>query len=61
MAGSLLLAIALMLILEGMLPFVFPSGWRNAFRKVTEMSTRRIRMGGLIAMLLGLLLLWVAT
>jgi hypothetical protein len=33
-AGSLLLAIALMLIIEGMFPFVFPSAWRDTFRKI---------------------------
>ncbi|MBU6490177.1 MAG: DUF2065 family protein, partial [Burkholderiales bacterium] len=33
MAGSLLLAIALMLIIEGMFPFVFPKAWRETFRR----------------------------
>ena len=60
-AGSLLLAIALMLIIEGMFPFVFPSAWRDTFRKIAERPTRHIRVGGLIVMLLGLILLFIAT
>jgi uncharacterized protein YjeT (DUF2065 family) len=60
-AGPLLLAIALMLIIEGMFPFVFPSAWRETFRKIAERPPHQIRVGGLIVMLLGLVLLFVAT
>ncbi|MGA3251430.1 MAG: DUF2065 domain-containing protein [Paraburkholderia sp.] len=60
-AGSLLLAIALMLIIEGMFPFVFPSAWRDTFRKTAERPPHQIRIGGLIVMVLGLLLLYIAT
>jgi Membrane protease subunits, stomatin/prohibitin homologs len=45
-AGSLLLAIALMLIIEGMFPFVFPSAWRDTFRKIAERPPHQIRVGG---------------
>ena len=60
-AGSLLLAIALMLIIEGMFPFVFPSAWSDTFRKIAERPPHQIRIGGLIVMALGLLLLYIAT
>ncbi|MCC8404762.1 DUF2065 domain-containing protein [Paraburkholderia sp. MMS20-SJTN17] len=60
-AGSLLLSIALMLIIEGMFPFVFPSAWRDTFRKIAERPPHHIRVGGLIVMLLGLILLFIAT
>ncbi|WP_074301666.1 MULTISPECIES: DUF2065 domain-containing protein [Paraburkholderia] len=60
-AGSLLLAIALMLIIEGMFPFVFPSAWSDTFRKIAERPPHQIRIGGLIVMALGLLLLFIAT
>jgi uncharacterized protein YjeT (DUF2065 family) len=60
-AGSLLLAIALMLIIEGMFPFVFPSAWRDTFRKIAERPSHQIRIGGLIVMALGLILLFIAT
>ena len=60
-AGSLLLAVALMLIIEGMFPFVFPTAWRETFRKIAERPAHHIRVGGLIVMALGLVLLLVAT
>jgi uncharacterized protein YjeT (DUF2065 family) len=60
-AGSLLLAIALMLIIEGMFPFVFPSAWRDTFRKIAERPPHQIRFGGLAVMLLGLILLFIVT
>ncbi|WP_341315067.1 DUF2065 domain-containing protein [Paraburkholderia sp. IMGN_8] len=60
-AGSLLLAIALMLIIEGMFPFVFPSAWSDTFRKIAERPSHQIRIGGLIVMVLGLILLFIVT
>jgi uncharacterized protein YjeT (DUF2065 family) len=60
-AGSLLLAIALMLIIEGMFPFVFPAAWRDTFRKIAERPTHQVRVGGLVVMLLGLILLFIVT
>jgi len=60
MATTLLLAFALMLIIEGLLPFLAPSFWRNAFRRITALSDGQIRFFGLTSMLIGLLLLLVA-
>jgi len=56
-----LLAIALMLIIEGMFPFVFPVAWRDTFRRIAERPPHHIRIGGLIVMGLGLVLLLIAT
>ena len=53
----LLTAVALMLVLEGLLPFLFPGVWSDAFRKLTELSDGQLRFIGLTAMLAGLLLL----
>ncbi|GIX26441.1 MAG: hypothetical protein KatS3mg123_0322 [Burkholderiales bacterium] len=55
--SNLLLAVGLMLVLEGILPFLAPNLWREAFRKLTEMSDGQIRFIGLSSMLCGLLLL----
>ena len=60
MGGTLLTALALMLVLEGLLPFVAPGTWREAFRKVTELADGQIRFIGLSSMLLGLILLFFA-
>jgi uncharacterized protein YjeT (DUF2065 family) len=52
-----LMALALMLILEGVLPFLAPGLWRDTFRRITQMSDGQIRFVGLSSMLVGLLLL----
>lgn len=51
------MALALMLILEGVLPFIAPNLWRDTFRRITQMSDGQIRFVGLSSMLVGLLLL----
>jgi uncharacterized protein YjeT (DUF2065 family) len=61
MASTFLLAFALMLIIEGLLPFLAPSLWRDAFRRITQLSDGQIRFFGLTSMLIGLLLLALAT
>ena len=57
MGTTLLMAFALMLILEGLLPFLAPNLWRDTFRRITQMSDGQIRFVGLSSMLVGLLLL----
>ncbi len=57
MATSLLTAIALVLIIEGLLPFLAPNAWRETFRRILQLSDGQIRFFGLTSMILGLLLL----
>jgi hypothetical protein len=59
MATTFLLAFALMLIIEGALPFLAPRLWRDTFRRITQMSDGQIRFFGLSSMLVGLVLLLV--
>jgi len=56
---TLLTAFALMLVIEGVLPFLVPGVWRDTFRRLTEMSDGQIRFIGLTSMLTGLLLLYI--
>jgi hypothetical protein len=59
-ATTFLMALALMLILEGVLPFIAPNLWRDTFRRITQMTDGQIRFVGLSSMLVGLLLLlWI--
>jgi hypothetical protein len=53
------LAFALMLIIEGLLPLLAPSAWREMFRRVTELRTGQIRFFGLASILIGLGLFWL--
>jgi uncharacterized protein len=57
--NTLMTAVALMLVIEGLLPFLLPMVWRDAFRRLTEMSDGQIRFVGLSSMLAGLLLLFL--
>ena len=56
--GELLLgALALMLVFEGLLPFLSPRLWRDVFARATQLGDGQIRFLGLTSMVLGLLLL----
>jgi uncharacterized protein YjeT (DUF2065 family) len=59
LSSSLLVAFALMLVLEGILPFLMPGIWRDTFRRLTEMTDGQIRFVGLSSMLVGVLLLYL--
>jgi uncharacterized protein len=60
MPSTLLMAFALMLVIEGVLPFLFPAQWRDMFRRIIQFSDGQIRFFGLTSMLAGLLLLLFA-
>lgn len=60
MGTTFLMAFALMLVIEGILPFLFPAQWRETFRRITQLSDGQIRFFGLSSMLTGLLLLLIA-
>ncbi|MDD2722378.1 MAG: DUF2065 domain-containing protein [Gallionella sp.] len=53
-----LLGFALMLVIEGMMPFLFPGTWRDAFRNLLTLTDGQLRFMGLAGMLSGLLLLY---
>jgi uncharacterized protein len=57
MATALITAIALVLIIEGLLPFLAPNLWRETFRRILLLSDGQIRFFGLTSMLIGLILL----
>jgi hypothetical protein len=55
-----LTGLALMLVIEGILPFLFPTLWRDTFRRLLVLTDGQLRFVGISAMLAGLLLLyWV--
>ncbi len=59
MGDWLFRAFALMLVIEGLLPFLSPGTWRAAFERATRMTDGQIRFFGLSSMVVGLLLLAV--
>jgi uncharacterized protein YjeT (DUF2065 family) len=58
MGTTFLMAFALMLVIEGLLPFLAPNLWRDTFRRITQMSDGQIRFFGLTSMLIGVILLF---
>ena len=60
MATTLLMALALMLVIEGLLPFLAPKVWRETFLRLMQLSDGQIRFFGLTSMIAGLVLLLVA-
>jgi uncharacterized protein YjeT (DUF2065 family) len=59
MGEAVLLALALVLIFEGLLPFVSPRTWREVFEKAVKLNDGQIRFVGLLSLGGGLLLLLV--
>jgi len=59
MIDNLFTAFALMLVIEGILPFLAPNTWRDTFRRLIAMSDGQIRFIGLTSMLVGLIFLAV--
>ena len=53
MLSSLLTAFGLMLVIEGLLPLIAPSAWRETFRRILEMRDGQIRFIGFAAALAG--------
>jgi uncharacterized protein len=53
-------ALALMLVMEGVLPFLAPNAWREAFARMIQFNDGQVRFMGLISMLAGLALLYLS-
>jgi uncharacterized protein YjeT (DUF2065 family) len=61
MGASFFAAFGLMLVLEGVLPFLAPTLWREAFRRLMELTDGQLRFMGLVSMGIGLLVTVVAS
>jgi uncharacterized protein YjeT (DUF2065 family) len=56
---SLWTALALLLILEGLLPFAAPKVWREGFRHLTELTDGQLRFIGMTSIGIGLVALYL--
>ena len=57
--NDLLTAFALYLVIEGIIPFVSPQGFKNFMRQMTELPDRKLRHIGLGSMIAGVVLLYL--
>ena len=51
-------AFGLMLIFEGIFPFMSPQGWRDKMAQILVLEDGQIRFFGLVCVVVGLLMLW---
>jgi uncharacterized protein len=54
-SNSIWLALAIVLVIEGLMPLLSPTGWRKAFEQVLKMNDGQIRFFGLCSVVLGIL------
>ena len=56
---ELLIAVALLLIIEGVVPFLNPDGMRQVIQKIARLNDSTLRFAGLTSMVVGCLLLYL--
>jgi uncharacterized protein YjeT (DUF2065 family) len=56
---TLLMALGLMLILEGLLPMISPRSWRSLFEQMLQLQEGQIRFFGMFMVVFGLLVIWL--
>ena len=58
-SSTLWQALALVLVIEGLLPLLFPDRWRRTFAQLLELNDGQLRFFGLLSVGLGLSALWL--
>jgi uncharacterized protein len=53
MNATLFTALGLMLVFEGLLPFIAPQSWRETFKRMIELKDGQLRFVGLISIVSG--------
>ena len=56
---QILIALSLMLVIEGILPFLYPGRWRRLVTRLAEINDGQLRLAGLCSMLSGVALLYL--
>jgi len=58
MPDTLWAALAMVLIIEGILPFLAPGAWRSTFLRLTQLNDGQLRFVGLVSIVIGLVALF---
>jgi len=56
---ELIVAIGLLLVIEGLVYTIFPDQMKSMMRKMQELSTSNLRTGGLFFALIGFIIVWI--
>jgi hypothetical protein len=59
MLQDLMVAFSLLMVIEGLLPFISPKTWKNMMESITKQADRNIRIFSLISMLIGSFTLYI--
>jgi len=57
--NTLWVALALVLVIEGIFPFLSPTGWRRMFHQILQLHDGQVRFFGLCSMIIGIVLAWL--
>ena len=60
MGSTIFLAMGLMLVFEGLLPFIAPHAWRETFARMIKLKDGQLRFVGLFSIAGGALLFWLS-
>lgn len=56
---QLLIGFCLMLVLEGIIPFLYPQRWRNLVQQLALVSNTALRITGFVSMMAGVIILYI--
>ena len=56
---NIVLTLALLLVVEGMLPFLSPGGFLKVIKTISLMSEKQLRTSGLVSMLVGIVIMYL--
>lgn len=59
LGDSIWYAIALVFLIEGLVPFISPTGWRRMFFQLTQLRDGQIRFFALLSIAVGVLMFWL--
>jgi uncharacterized protein YjeT (DUF2065 family) len=60
-SDTLWLALALVLVIEGLFPFLSPTGWRRMFTQILQLRDGQLQLIGMCSILAGCLMIWLLT
>ena len=58
-SDTLWLALALVLVIEGLFPFISPANWRRMFAQLLQLQDGQIRLFAMASISVGLLMIWM--
>ncbi len=61
MSDSIVLAIGLVLVIEGLFPLFFTQSWKEAFTRITNQKNGQIKFYGLLSVIIGIMIIFIGT